>query len=526
MKLEDVTAKIRPRSRWESIDLGCAMARRSYGPILLAWMVCVWPLWALGVIGLGMICDGGWHVWWSFVLIWLSLGIMGRLPLHVVSRELFGEKVTAWQVIKAWPSMLFGNSWKGIFGRFSVTRGLSMPVTQLEGLKGATYKARVNLLLRNGGDGATQASLVAFLMVLVIVMSCWFFIMMVYQFYGENELMEMFFEDLTIYSEESSAGWLFLLFYAVGVTLIEPLYVGAGFAMYVNSRTLTEGWDIELSFKRLSERLKVNFRERKDDVASDVKKGKGMLLAMMGIGLTLFSSPIAEALSDSEDKSAAKKRVERILSGDEYTVHKRQEKSYKSKKKSSSSSSTSSSSSGSLFGSGSGGGASFIFEGFFLIIFWVMVVALVALLIWVIIKNKHALNKTNSLAEPDELPAVKSVMGMDVTPESLPKALSDEARDAWFRGEHHTAMSLLYRGAISWMVNQGRVPIVESDTENDCVRRVLAKDIDEGKGQFFAGLTSSWVTLAYGENLPSEAEVLEMCDHWPFEKGIKNGGLK
>ena len=83
MRLEDVTAKIRPRSRWESIDLGCAMARRSYGSILIAWMICVWPLWAAGVIGLGFISEGGWHVWWSLVWIWFSLGVAGKIPLHL-----------------------------------------------------------------------------------------------------------------------------------------------------------------------------------------------------------------------------------------------------------------------------------------------------------------------------------------------------------------------------------------------------------------------------------------------------------
>ena len=181
MRLENVTAKIRPRARWESIDLGCAMARRSYGTILLAWLVCIWPLWIAGVIGFGMISEAGWHIWWSSLWIWITLGIAGKVPLHIISRELFGEKVTAWSLIKLWPKMLVTDVWRGITGRFSVSRGLSMPVSQLEGLTGKAYKSRVNLLLRNGGDGATQAVLVSYLMVLVTTLACWFFIMMVYQ---------------------------------------------------------------------------------------------------------------------------------------------------------------------------------------------------------------------------------------------------------------------------------------------------------------------------------------------------------
>jgi hypothetical protein len=374
-----------------------------------------------------------------------------------------------------------------------MSRGLSMPVSQLEGLKGAAYKSRVNLLIRNGGDGATQAVLVCHLMILVITCACWFFIMMVQGFYGENDLLETIFEDLYIHGDDYSNSWLFLLFYCIAVSLIEPLFVGAGFAMYVNSRTLTEGWDIELSFKRMTERLRGNF----------INKGTQLLLVICGMSFFTVSEASAET---------AKEHVERITSAEEYTIHQRQEKELVTTP-----SSTSASSSGGfwswLFGSGDAGG---IFQGIFLLLFWSILLAVIGLVIWVILKNRHALKKTNSLDEIDDRPVVKSVMGMDVTPESLPLALSEEAREAWLRGEHQLAMSLLYRGAISWMVNQGRVPIVESDTENDCVRRVTEKQIPGGKDQFFSNLTASWVRLAYGKNLPPESEVMSMCDHWPF----------
>ncbi len=486
MRLEDVTATIRPRARWESIDLGCAMVRRSYGTILLAWLVCVWPLWVIGVIGFGMISEGGWHLWWSTLWIWLTLGIAGKLPLHIISRELFGEKVSAWSVIKLWPRMLITNIWQGFLSRFSMSRGLSMPVAQLEGLKGKAYKARVNLLIRNGGDGATQAVLVSHLMILVISLACWFFIMMVYGFYGENDLFETIFEDLYIHGEDYSPSWLFLLFYCIAVTLIEPLFVGAGFAMYVNSRTLTEGWDIELSFKRLSERLR----------GTILKKGTQLLLVICGLSFFTISEARAET---------AEERVERITSAEEYIIHQRQEQEEVKKPSSNWASNF------------SGGGAGGIFQGIYLMLFWSIIIAVVGLLIWVILKNRHAFNKTNSLVEMDDVPVIKSVMGMDVTPDSLPEALTDDAREAWLRGDHQLALSLLYRGAISWMVNQGRVPITESDTENDCVRRVMQNKLPVDRQQFFSNLTEKWVGLAYGKNLPLESEVLSMCDRWPFD---------
>ena len=49
--------------------------------------------------------------------------------------------------------------------------------------------------------------------------------------------------------------WWGAVCHMVIVTLIEPFYVGAGFALYLNCRTRIEGWDVELAFKRLARRL-------------------------------------------------------------------------------------------------------------------------------------------------------------------------------------------------------------------------------------------------------------------------------
>jgi hypothetical protein len=46
-----------------------------------------------------------------------------------------------------------------------------------------------------------------------------------------------------------------LAFYAAAIAIVEPFYVAAGFALYLNRRTLLEGWDLELAFRRLAARL-------------------------------------------------------------------------------------------------------------------------------------------------------------------------------------------------------------------------------------------------------------------------------
>ena len=43
---------------------------------------------------------------------------------------------------------------------------------------------------------------------------------------------------------------------SIAVSIVEPVYVAAGFSLYLNRRAILEGWDIELSLRRLDTRLR------------------------------------------------------------------------------------------------------------------------------------------------------------------------------------------------------------------------------------------------------------------------------
>ena len=43
MRLEDVTAELRPRSDWEAVDLGLALARRDFWRLFGAWWLGMSP---------------------------------------------------------------------------------------------------------------------------------------------------------------------------------------------------------------------------------------------------------------------------------------------------------------------------------------------------------------------------------------------------------------------------------------------------------------------------------------------------
>ncbi len=107
------------------------------------------------------------------------------------------------------------------------------------------------------------------------------------------------------------------------------------------------------------------------------------------------------------------------------------------------------------------------------------------------------------------------MMGMSVTPESLPDDVVAAARKAWHAGNHQLALSYLYRGSITWLVHRADVPIAESDTEGDCLRRVEAMQ-DTRVAPYFSSLTSSWVSMAYGKQKPDDHTMDQLCDTWPF----------
>ena len=118
--------------------------------------------------------------------------------------------------------------------------------------------------------------------------------------------------------------------------------------------------------------------------------------------------------------------------------------------------------------------------------------------------------KTNNLAPP-----ARVVMGMAVSPDTLPTDVPAAAWLLWQQGRHQEALALLYRGAISRVIEIERVEISESDTEGDCMRRVEEAGAAVHP-DYFCGVTGMWIRLAYAGVSPADSEVQALCQQWPF----------
>src|SRR5688572_14122785 len=228
----------------EAIDLGCAMARTWWRPVLAAWL----PLY-LGVAVLLHLVFYGNTIAAILVLWWLK-PLFDRAILDVLARAVFGEHPGVRDVLKAvWksPGLLASLT----LYRFDLARSFNLPIWHLERLSGRAASRRGRALHGRSRRYAVWATIVFLHFELIVTLSLWgaidLFTPAPYDAkFGLKALMG---DDKALWQQ-----WLESFFYVATVTLIEPFYVAAGFALYLNRRTQLEAWDVELALRRYARR--------------------------------------------------------------------------------------------------------------------------------------------------------------------------------------------------------------------------------------------------------------------------------
>lgn len=502
MELEKVTAEIRPRTQWEAVDLGVSLVREHRVGLFKGWMASVYP-----VCLLILLATWSASLWGAFLIWWLK-PVWECVALHPLSRGLFGEHPTWRESMKVLPKeliknkslvflgllftsvgMLFSHSgevdfegwvlyWLVICGcgflRSSFSRSLVLPIRYLEGLSGRDLKARSRLLNHRASGTALGLVFIAILMgVFVFLSQVVFVAMMIPQGEGDEifEFIGSRFEDEDEVLLSGFLGFVVGFFYLNAMSVVAWFYTGGGFGLYVNTRTWTEGWDIELKFKRIAQRL-------------------GVLIFALGI---LAVTPRLEANQDAQ----------RVLDAEEFEVHSRKIREDKDK--------------GEDEDKGDFALSSGIFAAVGDLIFYLVATAVVVFLIYLVVKNLHVFGDRDARDVGAKKESVKTVAGMNVEPESLPDNLLQRVRELWEAGQFQEALGLLYRGAISALVTKQVVEIEESDTEMDCLRRVEARG-EVANASYFKRLSRAWISQAYARRVPDAETVNQLLAEWPFEE--------
>lgn len=109
------------------------------------------------------------------------------------------------------------------------------------------------------------------------------------------------------------------------------------------------------------------------------------------------------------------------------------------------------------------------------------------------------------------LPAAPThVMALDIRPESLPEDIGTAAEALWQRGERRAGLSLLYRGMLSRLVHEHRVPIRAASTEGECLALARPR-LPSGPAGYVDHLVGLWQQAVYADQWPDGPQVHALC---------------
>ncbi|HED35357.1 MAG TPA: hypothetical protein ENJ08_14270 [Gammaproteobacteria bacterium] len=252
MQLDKIIIALRERNSWEAMDLGVKLMGVLWPVILFPWLI-IFSI----TLSLAVFVQYLSHSYLALVLMWWTKPIYESMLLYILSRSVFGEYPTTSDVYSSAGSWLKTGlrTWL-FFWRFSPSRSFNMPVHLLEGLKGHGRSKRLLSLHRVTSLNSASVTIVGLLFEVVLAGT-----LLLSIFYIYPDVVGDYFRSGTGNSLAQQAAdefsWFILLTVVYGLTLfvLEPFYVAAGFMLYLNRRTQLEGWDIELDFRKLVQRI-------------------------------------------------------------------------------------------------------------------------------------------------------------------------------------------------------------------------------------------------------------------------------
>jgi hypothetical protein len=459
----DIAIALRRRTPWEAMDLGLAMLQRWWRQVYL-------PHFVVGIAA--ALAGWGLSLWAgkaivALLFVWWLKPLYDRVVLHVLSRAVFGEAQSTRHVLGAPGEWLrTGLFWALTLGRFDTARAFNLPVRQLEGQRSRAARERRNVLGRRVGSYATWLHLVCFGFEVVVL------------YWGLSHFTSLLLPAKAAEGQDFTqaflAGNVFgyddVLAYTAAVLLLEPFYVAAGFALYLNRRTLLEGWDIEVALRKITQRHAV----------------AAMLVVCCMLPLVCFSSEknpkqeIAEVLKAPEfpHQIEAMRWQRRNPLDDSEPARQR---------------------------SGDGGWLrelGIMLAGIMRVLFWVAAGGVLAYAIWWAMRMLPRVR--SPLAEAYRPPA--SLFGMDIAPEKLPADIGAAAAALARAGRLREALGLLYRGALSDLVHRRGVELLASHTELEALQ-LATKRLDSDRSAYLQTLVRTWRECAYSRRAPGQPEV-------------------
>jgi hypothetical protein len=511
MQLDRIAVALRPRNQWESMDLGFRMARQWWRPIWGVWLALYLPAGAIALLAF----DNKLH---AVLVLWWLKPLFDRAVLHAASRAVFGEECGVAATLRAAREWLRPGLFGALtFGRLDFARSFTIPVSTLEKQSGSAARKRRAALGARVRGSAIWLTLVCVHLETVVLIASVAIIgmlepsgaeMLPHDDYGQD--LRAALRDFLTWKTADALHYMF------AVCLVEPFYVTAGFALYLNRRTLLEGWDIEVQFRRIEERLR-----------STARAAALLLVVLLG-GLSAWTGVPATALAqadlpqqaatqqpdpaenspsapDSVPAKSPQEEIRAVLAHPDFGMS-REVPTWR------------------YLGETADRNPDepgkpweipeawrnflLLFADFSQSLLWILAIVAILLVVYALHRYLPEPRIGKAAYRPPD-----TLFGLDVSPESLPDDVAAAAAAAARAGRAREALSLLYRGALSALVHRYEVALQAGDTEGDCLR-AANRSLSQSAADYFGHLVAAWQAAAYAGRFPPPDRVERLCDDW------------
>jgi hypothetical protein len=483
MDLERLSVKLRQRNPWEAIDLGFAMTREWWRVIYGVWLVVIFPVSIVLLLALK-------PAWALFALWWLEPAL-DRVVLHSLSSAVFGTHPRWRAALRAYPSYARNGLLASlVWGRLSMLRSFVLPVRQLEGARGREGRQRIAQLKKRARQHAVYLTFACSLFELAALLSLiGLYVLLIPS--SEQSLSRTFDWYRTL--DDTQQETILVALWMAAMAMIEPFYVAGGFALYLNRRTMLEGWDLEVELRRVAAPA-----SEPASAAPSVAAAWFALVCPCVVLASAWAQPSLAQPAQSEAQKKAKEVLHDPVFGgyeERLRIEPLEPESPKPK-----------SPELDLRGIARIMGA--IAEAMRIAV-WVVLAAALAFAVYWLARNL----RFGTARAPPPARAPDLLFGLDVRPESLPKDIAAAAGKHIARGELIAALSLLYRGALVSLLHHDGIELASGDTEADCIAKARPR-VPTNTHDYLTSLVRAWQSAAYAHRAPAAADVQNLASQW------------
>lgn len=262
MRLDKLTADVRPISSDEAIELGMAMARAWFGRLFgfylgraMVMSVILIPISMAIAYWQKSQFDYDEISLWFWGMMYFLKPLFEINVLLFLSRRLFDGEFDEDLTYKITPKVFFDLC---VRYRLSLQRPVVMAVYLLEGQRGKALTSRLSALSRGRNNALGRHTLAFFVAEWFLYFAGFFLI---------GQTFEHVHPQLSNGWLDNGGLWADIIANLIGLltqAMIAVFFVASGFSLYVCQRSLLEGWDIELGFRRLVGRFLTQKNHQED----------------------------------------------------------------------------------------------------------------------------------------------------------------------------------------------------------------------------------------------------------------------